>query len=44
MTRTDLINKVAKTTRKAVNRSFEEDAEIIDVETGEVTEIKTKNN
>lgn len=38
----DVMQPFRKTTRKAVNRSFEEDAEIIDVETGEVTEIKTK--
>lgn len=40
----DVMQPFRKTTRKAVNRSFEEDAEIIDVETGEVTENKTKNN
>lgn len=40
----DVMQPFRKTTRKAVNRSFEEDAEIINVETGEVTEIKTKNN
>lgn len=38
----DVMQPFRKTTRKAVNHSFEEDAEIIDVETGEVTEIKTK--
>lgn len=38
----DVMQPFRKTTRKAVNRSFEEDAEIIDVETGEVTESKPK--